>query len=104
MGSVPHFGALYDSIVYVACNRKLSEILSISRGFVGGVVGKTHIACYDLGVDHAVEYAPLGAPAAGEGDEDAADVAVVAYWDAGSGSGVEQGAVERDIWISGIEH
>lgn len=27
IGSVPHFGAWYDSIVYVACNRKLSAIL-----------------------------------------------------------------------------
>lgn len=71
---------------------------------IGGILRQTHIACYDLGVHHAVEHAPLGAPAAREGDEDAAGIAVVAYWDAGSGSGVEHSAVERDFWVSSVEH
>jgi len=92
-------------MVYVACTHKLVSFSVRSQcDFTRLFWESTHIARYNHGVHHPVEGASLGTPAPGKGDENAAGIAIVAHRYAGRGPGVEQCAVEGDLWVAGAEH
>jgi len=93
-------------MVYVAYAHQTCQLLRLlpMRIFTRLFWEGTHIARYDHGVHHPIEGAFPVNPAPGKGDENTAGIAIVAHRYAGRGPGVEQCAVEGDIWVAAAEH